>query len=153
MDGMSEHILQLILREVRETHRYVERIEWALRHQRLTVVQFRITQENTMAILGIIPGSTGVFTAAPLNAEGQPVDPSTITAPPVWSSSDPLAVVSANSDGLGASVAVDGSAPQNGSFVLTVSNADGSAATPVTVPYDAKPVDNTVASFGVNQTS
>lgn len=148
---MSEHILHEILAEIRETHRDVERIERALRHQRVTVVQFCIIQENTMAILGIIPGSTGVFTATPLNAEGQPVDPSTLTAPPVWSSSDPLAVVTAN--GLGASVAVDPSAPQNGSFVLTVSQTDGSAATPVTVPYDAKPVDNVVTSFGVIQVS
>lgn len=116
------------------------------------LTSFRITQEPTMAITGIIPGSTGTFTATPLNAAGQPLTVA-LPAAPVWTSSDPLAVVTAAADGLSASVAVDTTAPQSGSFVLTVASADGTVSTPVTVPYDAVPVDNTLASFGINQTS
>lgn len=122
-----------------------------LRHDNRTVTHFRITQEPHMPITGILPGATGVFVAVPLNAAGAPVALPLSTVP-VWTSSDPLAVVTANPDGLGASVAVDPSAPQGGSFVLTVAQADGSASTPTTVPYDNIPVDNTVASFGVSQT-
>lgn len=117
-----------------------------------TITHFRITQEPHMAITGILPGATGVFVATPLNAAGVPVALPLPTVP-VWTSSDPLAVVTATADGLGASVAVDPSAPQGGSFVLTVAQADGSASTPTTVPYDTVPVDNTVASFGVSQIS
>ncbi len=123
-----------------------------LRHDQNRTAHFKVTQENSMAILGIIPGATGVFVASPLNAAGAPVALPLSTVP-VWTSSDPLAVATATADGLGCSVVVDPTAPQTGSFVLTVAMADGSASTPVTVPFDAKPVDNTVASFGVSQTS
>lgn len=105
-----------------------------------------------MAITGIIPGSTGVFTATPLNAAGTAVALPLPTVP-VWTSSDPLATVTTNSDGLGASILVDPSAPQTGSFTLTVTMQDGSASTTVTVPYDQSPVDNVVASFGISQIS
>ena len=106
-----------------------------------------------MAITGIIPGATGVFTATPLDASGAP-----ITAPlsnvPVWTSSDPLAVVTPNADGLGCSVAVDATAPQGGSFVLTIANPDGSASVPTTVPYDnVVPPPVVAASFAVSQVS
>ena len=121
-------------------------------HDLHRVTSFRITQGASMAILGIIPGATGVFEFTPLNAAGLPVA-LPLSSVPTCTSSDPLAVVTTNPDGLGASVVVDSSAPQTGSFVLTVAMADGSGSTAVTVPFDAKPVDNTVASFGVNQVS
>lgn len=128
------------------------RIRRELKPSNRIVNRFQVTQEPNMAITGILPGATGVFVAVPLNASGAPVALPLPTVP-VWTSSDPLAVVIATADGLGASVAVDPSAPQGGSFVLTVAQADGSASTPTTVPYDTVPVDNTVASFGVSQTS
>ena len=103
-----------------------------------------------MAILGIIPGATGVFVATPLNAAGNPVT-LPLTTVPVWTSSDPLAIVLATPDGLGCSVAVSASAPLGGSFNLIIT--DGAIVTTTVVPYDSKPVDNTVASFGVSQTS
>lgn len=119
------------------------------------VVRFTITQENHMAILGVVPGATGSFTATPLNAESVAVALPLSTVP-VWTSDDTTnAPVVASADGLSATVAVPASfVPAPGaSFNLTVTMADGSASTTANVPYDAVPVDNTVASFGINQTS
>ena len=151
VDTFAARVAKEQLEVEQKTLQVLQRIEHDLNPN--VVNHFKVSQGDSMAILGIIPGSTGVFVAVPLNTAGNPVDVTTITAPPVWKSSDPLAVVTENADGLGASVSVDASASVAGSFVLTVTQADGSAATPVTIPYDAKPVDNVVASFGVSQTS
>lgn len=157
--AVQEHILRGLLRNnvlqrenLNASLASMGFLEEIYEEQFTRLTSFRITQEPTMAITGIIPGSTGTFTATPLNAAGQPLTVA-LPAAPVWTSSDPLAVVTAAADGLSASVAVDTTAPQSGSFVLTVASADGTVSTPVTVPYDAVPVDNTLASFGINQTS
>lgn len=145
----EHHILKELLSEVREGNHLLHQI---LHHLHPTVTHFTVRQENQMAIIGIIPGDTGTFTATPLNKAGVAVALPLPTVP-VWTSSDPLAVATATADGLGCSVAVAATAPQGGSFTLTVSMADGSASTSTTVPYDKIPVDSTVASFGINQTS
>lgn len=118
-----------------------------------TPATFRVTQGDSMAITGIIPGATGTFAATPLDASGALITTALSNAP-VWTSSDPLAVVTPNADGLGCSVAVDATAPQGGSFVLTIANPDGSASTPTTVPYDnVVPPPVVASSFSVNQLS
>lgn len=112
---------------------------------------FHITQEDSMAITGIIPGQSGTFSA---NPSGQPDPSKPLTVVPVWTSSDPAAVVTASEDGLTATVAVDAAAGQGGSFELSVSNPDGSAKNTVTVPYDAIPVQpNVPTAFAIDQTA
>lgn len=118
--------------------------------------KFSITQTGGspgMAITGIIPGSTGTFAANPADANGNPIT-TPLTVVPVWTSSDPLAVVTPSADGLTSSVTVDTTASQGGSFNLSVANPDGSALETVSVPYDAvTPPPNVPASFGISQTS
>jgi hypothetical protein len=146
---------------VDELERRFERLERFL-HRLLThkPASYRVTQENDMAITGIIPGATGTFVATPLDSAGNP-----ITAPlavvPVWKSSDQLAVVTASADGLSCSVVVSAAAPTTGVnafFSLTVSNPDGSASVDSTVPYlppttPPPPPPEVPASFSVSQTS
>lgn len=142
-------------------HEVIELLKRIVERSERVVTSFRVYQFQpydeskgvfTMPIIGIIPGATGVFIAVPLNAAGSPVA-LPLASVPAWTSSDPLAVATATPDGLGCSVVVDASAPQIGSFTLTVAMADGSASTAVTVPYDQAPADNTVASFGISQSS
>ena len=142
----SERDDQAILHELKAIRRELEP-----RHH--IPFAYRITQENSMPIKGIIPGSTGTFAANPLDASGNPITTS-LSVVPLWTSSDPLAVVTPSADGLNSSVAVDGTAPQGGSFELSVSNPDGSAVNTVTVPYNtAPPPPNVPAAYGISQTS
>src|SRR6185312_9819939 len=148
----SHHTLDRLLQIEQEQLEILRKIEHDLNPR--TITHFRINQENKMAIIGIIPGDTGTFTATPLNKEG-----ATVTLPsgtvPVWTSSDTTnAPVVAAADGLSATITVPASyAPAPGTtFNLTVAMPDGTASTTVPVPFDAVAVDNTVASFGVNQT-
>jgi hypothetical protein len=141
----SERADEKMLHELR-----VIRHELKPKHQPFA---YRITQENPMPITGIIPGSTGTFAANPLDASGNPIT-TALTVVPVWKSSDPLAVVTPSADGLTASVAVDATAPQGGSFNLSVENPDGSALDTVAVPYDKiVPPPNIPAAYGISQTS
>lgn len=121
------------------------------------VISFKIQQRGEdMAITGIAPGSTGVFTATPLDGNGNPVSLPAGSQPPQWVSSDTTnAPVVASADGLSASVSVP-STTAGGSFTLTVSSPDlpgqpsGSASVPINVPPPPPP---TVASFQINQQS
>lgn len=159
-DKQIERLLEIIedlseglLRIAKAQLEVLERIDHNVNPQ--TVFTFGITQENQMAITGIIPGATGTFTATPLNAAGTPVALPLPTIP-TWTSSDTVnAPVVATADGLSASVTVPGTfVPTVGqTFTLTVAMADGSASSVATVPFDAVVVDNTVASFAINQTS
>jgi len=142
----TDRILEEILHVLREIRR-------ELAHPHHIPATYQVTQEPDMAITGIIPGSTGTFVATPLDSNGNP-----ITAPlsvvPIWTSSDPLAVLTPSADGLSVSAAVSTSAVQGGSFVLTIANPDGSASVATMVPYDnVTPPANVAASFSVNQTS
>lgn len=134
----------------------LRRIEHEL-HPHHLPASFRLTQENsTMAILGIIPGSTGTFTVTPLDTAGNPIDPSTLPAgyAPLVTSSDPANAPVASTDAFDFAVSVAAGATGSG-ITLTISNPDGSGATAFTVPYDAAPPPPPVlpASFGLTQNS
>ena len=150
-------LLSEILRELREQSRLLSHINRSLAELVFysapnRVARYVISQENPMAITGIAPGSTGTFAANPLDASGNPIT-SPLSVVPIWSSSDPLAAVTASADGLTASVAVDATAVVGGSFSLSVSNPDGSALDTVSVPYSTSGGGVIPASFGISQTS
>jgi hypothetical protein len=150
----ADHLLKQLLRtEKQQLHvaeqelEVLRRIEHDL-HPPLPR-SFRLTQENIMAILGIIPGSTGTFTVTPLDAAGAPfTGPLPAGYAPVWTSSDTVnapVVLTPNPagvvDGLNASITVPAAfAPAPGTdFNLTIANPDGSGATVFPIPFDAVP--------------
>lgn len=115
-----------------------------------------IFQGDDMAnsITGIVVGSKGSFSALLVPA-GSIVAPGKVIA---WASDNPLAVVSAATDGLSAVVTVDPSAPVGGSFNLSASFtrtdgavASGSAAVPFLPAPPPPPVEAT--SIDINQTA
>jgi hypothetical protein len=150
----EERLLDKMIRLQEETLHVLHKIEREISRSTTVPSTYVVTQENiSMAITGIIPGATGTFVATPLDASGIPITVA-LTVVPVWTSSDPLAVATASADGLSVSVVVDATAPQGGSFVLTIANPDGSASVPTTVPYDnVVPPPVVASSFSVNQTS
>lgn len=142
------HLLHLVMQRLEKIERLLER------NEDRRVERFEIAQEGSTMILGIVPGQTGTFNFTPLNKAGVAVslNGQVPTASTSDTTSAPIVVAP---DGLSATIAVPSTfAPSPGqSFTLTVAMPDGSASTSVAVPYDAIPVDNTVASFGINQTS
>src|ERR1017187_7716489 len=85
-------ILREIFHELKEIAREFRNLSTFL-HRQYDVVQFQISQQGAfpMAIKGIAPGSTGTFTATPLNPAGAGIPlPAGMT--PTWVSDAPLAV-------------------------------------------------------------
>lgn len=101
------------------------------------------------SITGIVVGSKGSFTS--LNVPAGSIVPPGKT--PVWASDNPLAVVTAASDGLSATVAVDSAAVAGESFNLSISviRSDGATASgTASVPFlPVPPVE--VSSFEITQ--
>lgn len=126
---MSHHsTYREILREVRETHREVERIEHMLEQERKRITHFTPIQEITMVTLSA--GNTATFSTTPLPANAVPT-PSGIQ----WSSSDttnaPVVVNPNDPSGLSANVTFPAGVAAGVSFTLTISytNSDGTTAT------------------------
>jgi hypothetical protein len=79
------------------------------------VASFLIQQGDNMPINGVVPGSTGTFTATPIDGNGNVISLPAGAQPPRWTSSDnDNAPVTASADGLSATVAVP-STTQGGS--------------------------------------
>jgi hypothetical protein len=122
----------------------------------LEVAEFKITQGDNMPINGVAPGSTGTFTATPIDGNGNVISLPAGAQPPRWTSSDTdNAPVTASADGLSATVAVP-STTQGGSFTLNVDSPDlpndpsGSAQVPILFTPPPPPQ---VASFRIDQTA
>lgn len=102
-------------------------------------------------LLGIAPGLSDVFQAAPVDASGNPVTLPAGTVP-VWSSDDPTDAITPAADGLSASVSVAATATPGAFHTLTVAMPDGSASSPNPLPIlGGTTGGGTVASFVVTQ--
>lgn len=136
-----------LLKEIRDELRPPARV----------VARFIITQQGDVPmptqgpLTGIAPGLTGVFTAQPVDASGNATTVASGVVP-VWTSDDPTDVVTANADGLGASVAVASTATAGAVHTLSVAQPDGSANSPVPLPI-LGPATQPVASFVISQVS
>lgn len=96
---------------------------------------FRVDQikgNHIMPITGIVVGQSGVFQETP-TPPGAVIPAGSI---PVWTTSDTTnTALTPSADGTQVAVAVSASAPVGGSFVLTVTNQDGTFPTPSTVLF------------------
>jgi hypothetical protein len=109
---------------------------------------YQLRGDFIMAITGIVAGATGVFQETPLPI-GAVIPAGTI---PKWSTSDTTNTsLTPSADGTQCAVAVAAGATIP-SFVLTVSNQDGSFPTPVTVPV-LQPAPPPQTGFVINQLS
>src|ERR1700690_2592303 len=144
-----EHTEHQELAELRRIRHDLDLLVSVLVHHIPPQTGFTIYQGDHMSITGIVVGATGTFAATVLPA-GAVIPAGSV---PVWTTSDTSNTsLTPSADGMSVAVATSAAAPVGGSFILTITNQDGTFPTPVTVPYlPAAPPAQT--GFEVEQTS
>lgn len=103
-------------------------------------------------IVGIVVGSTGTFTAAPMLKGAAVATP--LPFVPKWSTTDPnIASIVPSEDGLTAVITPTAGAVVGDTLTAVVENPDGTAVSSFSIPVLAVPQDTIVDSYVVSQTA